>query len=67
MALIISAGCDSEHDDNPPNFVLIQMDDLGYDDLGLHGHPVLETPHLDKLGGQSMRLEQFGMSRRASE
>ena len=31
-----------------PNFLLIQVDDLGYDDLGVHGNTLLETPNLDQ-------------------
>lgn len=31
------------------NTVVIITDDQGYGDVGLHGNPVLETPHLDAL------------------
>ena len=43
----------------PPNFLLIQLDDLGWDDLGLHGNAYLHTPHLDQLGGESVRFDRF--------
>jgi arylsulfatase A len=39
-----------------PNFLVILCDDLGYGDLSCFGHPVIKTPHLDKLAGQGMRL-----------
>ncbi len=42
-----------------PNFVLIQLDDLGWDDLALHGNPYLRTPTLDRLGQQSVQFDQF--------
>jgi len=43
----------------PPNLILIQLDDLGWDDLGLHGNAILETPTLDRLGSQSIRFSNF--------
>jgi len=42
-----------------PNFILIQMDDLGWDDLSLHGNQIIETPNIDKLAGESVQFEQF--------
>ncbi len=42
-----------------PNILIIQVDDLGYDDLALHGNPYLSTPNLDKLGEESARFERF--------
>jgi arylsulfatase A-like enzyme len=44
---------------NSPNILIIQADDMGFDDLSLHGNPHLETPNLDKLGKQSIQFEQF--------
>ena len=32
-----------------PNIILIMTDDQGWGDLGVHGNPVIETPHLDAL------------------
>eukprot|EP01079_Euglenida_sp_SAG-EU17-18_P011557 gene11557-2102_t len=31
-----------------PNFVMFFADDLGYGDVGFHGHPTTRTPNLDK-------------------
>lgn len=42
-----------------PNVVILVTDDQGYGDLGCHGNPVLKTPHLDKLHGESVRLTDF--------
>ena len=39
-----------------PNILLIQADDLGYDDIN---NPHIETPHLDQLGRGSVQLDQF--------
>jgi len=45
--------------ETPPNVLVIMTDDQGYGDVAAHGHPHLKTPHMDRLRGQSVRLEQF--------
>lgn len=42
-----------------PNVILIITDDQGYGDLACHGNPVAQTPHLDRLHAQSIRLTDF--------
>ncbi len=42
-----------------PNVILVITDDQGYGDLACHGNPIIQTPHLDRLHGQSMRLSNF--------
>ncbi|MEA3364576.1 MAG: arylsulfatase [Candidatus Hydrogenedentes bacterium] len=42
-----------------PNVVLVTTDDQGYGDLGCHGNPIIRTPHLDALHGESVRFENF--------
>ena len=42
-----------------PNVILVMTDDQGYGDLSCHGNPVLETPHLDALHRESIRLTDF--------
>lgn len=37
-------------------------DDQGYGDLGVTGNPVLETPHIDALAGQSASVRFFYVS-----
>ncbi len=32
-----------------PNIIVIVVDDLRWDELGVAGHPYLETPHIDRL------------------
>jgi uncharacterized sulfatase len=38
----------------PPNVVLIIADDHGWSDYGFMGHPVVQTPNLDKLAARSV-------------
>lgn len=41
-----------------PNVVLIMADDLGFSDLGCYGGEI-ETPNLDRLAREGLRLTQF--------
>jgi arylsulfatase A-like enzyme len=45
-----------------PNVILIITDDQGHGDLGYHGNPIIQTPHLDKLADVSVRLNNFYVS-----
>ena len=38
------------------NLVLILADDLGQRDVGYEGHPLHETPHIDRLAASGMRF-----------
>jgi arylsulfatase A len=43
----------------PPNFIVLFADDLGYGDLGCFGHPTIRTPNLDRMAREGMRFTQF--------
>jgi arylsulfatase A len=45
-----------------PNVVLIFADDMGYGDVGCFGAKGFETPNLDKLAKQGVRLTDFHVS-----
>lgn len=45
-----------------PNVVLIMTDDQGYGDLGVHGNPIIRTPHIDALAAESATLKNFYVS-----
>lgn len=42
-----------------PNIVLLFTDDVGYGDLSCYGHPTIQTPHLDRMASQGLRLTSF--------
>jgi arylsulfatase A-like enzyme len=42
-----------------PNIVVIYTDDLGYGDLGIYGHHTIETPNLDQLAREGIRLTNY--------
>lgn len=58
MVSMFVISCSDTREDQV-SFVIIQMDDLGYDDLGIHGNTVVETPNIDSFGHRSMRFDQF--------
>ena len=43
----------------PACVIIIQADDLGYDDIGINGNPVIETPNLDQLAKASVTALRF--------
>ncbi len=49
----------SAADETKPNVVIVITDDQGYGDLSCHGNPVLKTPSINSLFGQSIRLTDY--------
>ncbi len=45
-----------------PNFVIVMVDDMGYAGLSCFGNPHFETPELDRLAAEGMRLTDFHSS-----
>lgn len=43
----------------PPNFVVIYCDDLGYGDLGCYGNPTIKTPHIDQMAAEGQKWTSF--------
>ena len=41
-----------------PNVVIFIADDQGEGDLSCYGHPVLETPNIDRLAAEGMRFDR---------
>ena len=44
---------------NPPNIVIIYMDDMGYGDLSSFGHPSIQTPNIDRLAQEGQKWTNF--------
>ena len=42
-----------------PNIVLIVVDDLGYADLGVYGSSVIQTPVIDRMAAEGVRMTNF--------
>jgi len=56
--LVFASARDAAAKDRP-NVIVVVTDDQGYGDLSCHGNPVLKTPNLDKLRGESIRFTDF--------
>lgn len=46
----------------PPNVILIITDDQGYGDLACHGNSIIQTPAIDRLFTESIRLKNYHVS-----
>lgn len=60
--LVLLSGCMNATPpvtDRPPNIVIVFADDLGYGDLGVYGHPTIQTPNLDRMAAEGMKFTQF--------
>ena len=42
-----------------PNIIYIMMDEWGYFEWSAMGHPIVQTPNIDKLASEGMRFTQF--------
>ena len=51
VALVTRAGA-AQAVAKRPNFIFLLADDLRWDALGATGHPFLETPNIDRIGGE---------------
>lgn len=59
LALLALASCTPGQDPPPsvrPNVVVVLVDDLRWDDIGVAGHPFVETPHIDGLAREGARF-----------
>ncbi|MEK6247284.1 MAG: sulfatase-like hydrolase/transferase, partial [Planctomycetales bacterium] len=52
----ISMAAGDETGQTPPNFIVVLVDDLGWTDLGCYGSKYYETPFIDQLAEEGMRL-----------
>ena len=59
LGWLASCGSPETPPDNPPNIVLVLADDLGYGDISIQGHPLIHTPHIDRLAREGQRWTSF--------
>lgn len=54
------AAADKQATSSPrPNILLMYVDDLGYGDVAAYGHPIIETPNIDRLAAQGLKMTSF--------
>jgi len=49
----------SGHAKTQPNIIVVMADDQGWGDLSAHGHPSIQTPHLDSLAKDGAQFSRF--------
>ncbi len=54
-----STSCTTKKEADKPNFVIIFTDDQGYQDLGCFGSPTIQSPHIDKMAEEGIKLTSF--------
>ncbi len=59
QAAVPAAASEQQKAANKPNVIIIFADDMGYGDLSCYGHPVNQTPHIDKMAGEGIRFTSF--------
>jgi len=65
LLLVGLAACEDEpgHNDYPeatgPNIVLLMSDDQGWGDVAYNGNATVQTPHLDMMAAEGVRLDRF--------
>ncbi|XP_012513141.1 PREDICTED: N-acetylgalactosamine-6-sulfatase [Propithecus coquereli] len=60
LLLVLSAvGLGAASAPQPPNILLLLMDDMGWGDLGVYGEPSRETPNLDRMAAEGMLFPNF--------
>ena len=50
--VLVTLGWRLDAQETRPNIVLIVVDDLRFDEIGVGGHPYLETPNIDRLAAE---------------
>ncbi|GAB5552965.1 MAG: sulfatase-like hydrolase/transferase [Saprospiraceae bacterium] len=59
ILVLLTALSSCQKKEGQPNIVVILCDDLGYGDLSSFGHPIIETPNLDKLAAKGIKFTSF--------
>ena len=57
-AALLAAGPSAQRTAQPPNFVFIMADDLGYADVSCYGRRDYSTPNIDRIAAEGMRFTQ---------
>ena len=58
VILCVSAAA-AAPDAEKPNIVLVMADDQGWGDMAYNGHPLLKTPHFDRMAAEALRFDRF--------
>ncbi len=56
LSLITISNSATASSDIRPNFVIIIGDDIGWNDLGCYGNPVVKSPNIDRLADEGIKF-----------
>ena len=59
VSLLLAGGPATQAASEKPNFIVINIDDLGYGDIGPFGSQLNRTPNLDRMAGEGRKLTSF--------
>ena len=59
LAGLMAACCSLNAAPQQPNIILMMADDLGYGDTGFNGNTIIQTPHLDQMAADGIKLTHF--------
>ncbi|GAA3515284.1 sulfatase [Aquimarina addita] len=59
FVIFIFLHCPTYAQNENPNIIIINVDDLGYGDLGCYGHPGIRTPNIDTMASEGQRWTNF--------
>ncbi|KAF7468192.1 N-acetylgalactosamine-6-sulfatase [Marmota monax] len=59
LLVLSTAGIAAAGARQPPNILVLLMDDMGWGDLGVYGEPSRETPNLDQMAAEGMLFPNF--------
>ena len=62
IAALLLSGPAVAADVEPPNFIVVMVDDMGYAGVSCFGNPYFRTPEIDRLAAEGMRLTDFHSS-----
>ena len=54
-----TAALDAVVTNSKPNIVILLADNLGYNDIGYFGAPTARTPHVDRIGREGIKLNNW--------
>jgi N-acetylglucosamine-6-sulfatase len=56
LTVLAIGACREQATERPPNIIVVLVDDLRWDDIGIAGHPFVQTPAIDQLAREGARF-----------